>query len=67
MNKSLSDRIMHFDRFDTDKYIEVVNAKNGIEKREELISSVVKDFTIQFGLLIIILIMILSVFRLCCM
>jgi hypothetical protein len=30
MSKKLIDSIEHFDRFDTDKYVEVVNAKNGI-------------------------------------
>lgn len=34
MKKKLIDSIEHFDRFDTDKYVEVVNAKNGVERTQ---------------------------------
>jgi len=33
--KKLIDSINHFDRFDTDKYIDVINAKNGIYDEQE--------------------------------
>lgn len=64
----LIDRINHFDRFNTDKYVEVVNAKNGIEKPKknnkpnykEIITEITV-FTIIWSLIIV------SILLICCL
>lgn len=37
--KNLLDSMMHFDRFNTDLYVRVVNRKNNVELKEESESS----------------------------
>lgn len=55
MSKKLIDSIEHFDRFDTDKYVEVVNAKNGIYDEEEHVNKQFNQGCLEFFKAIIFL------------
>lgn len=66
MSKKLIDSIEHFDRFDTDKYVEVVNAKNGIYDEEEYINKQINQGCLEFFKAIIFLIVLTSVIYFLC-
>jgi|688.fasta_scaffold1412056_2 hypothetical protein len=66
MKKKLIDSIEHFDRFDTDKYVEVVNAKNGIYDEEEHINKQFNQGCMEFFKAIIFLtILTFTIYALC--
>lgn len=66
MSKKLIDSIEHFDRFDTDKYVEVVNAKNGIYDEEEHINKQFNQGCLEFFKAIVFLIVLTSVIYFLC-